>query len=154
MMRRTRTTPDRLAADDAPRPERFVFVGERRSQRAVQMGVYWEDGRLAARTLHEALRAVGLDPRRQIYLNLYADDGQRAVKAETLLRLQMFADTGLRIVGMGRLVQAALARAGVPHLRLVHPAARGAIRARAAYHAHVSAVLGTQRRESGAAAAA
>ena len=56
--------------------------------------------------------------------------------------MRSLADEGLPIVGMGRLVQRTLERAGVPHLRLVHPAARGAIRARAAYQAHVAAVLG------------
>jgi hypothetical protein len=111
------------------------------------MGVHWEDGRLAARTLHEALRAAGIDPRRQRYLNLYSEDadGQDVIESATLRRLQRLADAGIVIVGMGRLVQAALARMGVPHLRLVHPAARGAIRARAAYHAHVAGVLGRHR---------
>lgn len=55
------------------RPTRFVFVGQRRSRRAIQMGVRWEHGRLCARTLHAALRAMGLDPAQQTYLNAYAD---------------------------------------------------------------------------------
>jgi hypothetical protein len=48
------------------------------------MGVRWEDGRLAARTLHEALRAAGIEPHRQLYMNLYADDGQGAIDAVAL----------------------------------------------------------------------
>jgi hypothetical protein len=35
-------------------------------------------------------------------------------------------------------------------VRLIHPAARGAIRARAAYRAHVAAVLGAHRAPAGA----
>ena len=53
----------RSTADSKPtasgRPTRFIFVGERRSRRAIQMGVRWEHGRLCARTLHAALRAIG-----------------------------------------------------------------------------------------------
>ncbi|HEV8638552.1 MAG TPA: hypothetical protein VG370_30440 [Chloroflexota bacterium] len=50
--------------------------------------------------------------------------------------------TGVVVVGMGCKVQAELDGAGVGHLRLVHPAARGLIRRRATYQAHVAAVLG------------
>ena len=35
------------------------------------MGVSWEDGRLAARTLHAALRAAGLDPARQCFHTIF-----------------------------------------------------------------------------------
>jgi hypothetical protein len=48
-----------------------VFVGERRSARAIAMGVAWEDRRLAARTLHAALCAAGLDPARQCFLIMW-----------------------------------------------------------------------------------
>ena len=44
-----------------------------------------------------------------------------------------------------QLVQRALGRAGVAHRRLIHPAARGAIRARATYQAHVATVLGRRQ---------
>jgi hypothetical protein len=129
-----------LVADADP-PVRFVFVGERRSRRAVQMGVRWADGRLSASTLHGALKAMGLDPQQQVYLNIYRDN-ERVVDPEALATVRTLAESGTLIVGMGRAVQAVLERAAVPHLRLIHPAARGAIRARAAYQAHVAAVLG------------
>jgi hypothetical protein len=138
----TRTAEVQPPCCNGSHPTRFVFVGERRSQWAVQLGVRWEDGRLAARTLHEALRAIGLDPHQQRYLNLYPDEGQRVVDPKTLARVRAMAHAGFVIVGMGRLVQRALARGGVPHLPLIHPAARGAIRARASYHAHAATVLG------------
>jgi hypothetical protein len=118
----------------------YVFVGERRSARAIAMGVTWTDGRLAARTLFDALRAGGIDPRAQVYLNAFADDGRR--DEEALASLDRHRQQGRVIVALGRRAQRAVAGMGVPHLRLIHPAARGAIRRTAAYHAHVAAVLG------------
>ena len=43
------------------------------------MGVRWEYCRLAARTLHPALDAAGLDPNAQIFLNPYRDGDLRQV---------------------------------------------------------------------------
>jgi hypothetical protein len=125
------------------RPARFVFVGERRSRRATELGARWEHGRLCAKTLHAALRAIGLDPTNQLYLNLFTDGDLPTLDDDALARARTLADTGVEIVGLGRTVQQALERAGVPHRRLIHPAARGAIRARAAYQAHVAVVLGS-----------
>ena len=125
----------------------FVFVGERRSPRAMAIGATWEGGRLAAKTLHDALRACGLDPARQVYLNLFADPGEadaaRVIRPDILAELRVIAALGAPIVGLGRLVQRALARAGIAHRPLTHPAARGSIRRRATYQAHVATVLET-----------
>ena len=121
--------------------QRYVFVGQCRSNRAIRMGAHWEDGRLAGKTLHDALRAVGLDPREQTYLNLFRDDDPQALDQAALARVCNLANAGTVIVGLRKVVQAALARAGVAHLPLVHPAARGAIRARHAYQDHVAKVL-------------
>jgi hypothetical protein len=122
----------------------FVFVGERRSARALALGATWEDGRLAARTLHEALRAAGHDPLQALYVNLFADGAPGwEPLPEVLARLRSLALSGVVVVGLGRRVQAALSRAGVPHRALTHPAARGRIRSRARYRAHVAEVLGS-----------
>ena len=137
--------PDAMPAGPMTQPARFVFVGERRSPRALALGVRWEDGRLCARTLHAALRAAGLDPERQTYLNVFSDDEPGAINPAAVTRLRALADAGAALVGMGRRVQVALRSAGLPHRPLIHPAARGAIRARAAYRAHVAAVLGQHR---------
>jgi hypothetical protein len=51
------------------------------------------------------------------------------------------AALGVPLVALGRRVEAALARDGLPHRFLIHPAARGAIRRRDRYQAHVAAVL-------------
>lgn len=131
------------ASDDADAPA-WVFVGERRSPRAIALGVTWQDGRLAAKTLHDALRSLGLDPARQIYVNLFRENGSRAVDEGVLRTLHALDNAGVTIVAMGRAVQAALRRAGLPHRRMIHPAARGLIRARATYQAHVAAVLRSQ----------
>ena len=119
----------------------YVFVGEKRSRRAIALGVHWEDGRLAARTLQDALVASGLDPREQLYANVFLDGDGHTVDPLAVTRLRRLAEAGHRIVALGRLVQRALTRAGIPHLQLTHPAARGAIRRKSTYQAHVRAVL-------------
>ncbi len=124
---------------------RYVFVGEKRSRRAIALGASWTDGRLCAKTLHAALRAVGLDPRSQLYLNLYHDGDGWSVNPAALARLRSLVRTGVVIVGLGRRVQAALRRTGLPHRSLTHPAARGAIRGRAVNQARVAMALGHDR---------
>lgn len=120
----------------------LVFVGERRSRRAAELGAHWSDGRLCAKTLHDALRCAGVDPAQAVFLNLFHDEPADGLPCDNALQaVRSLAGTGACIVALGRRVQAALTRAGVAHVGLVHPAARGAIRARAAYQAHVAAVL-------------
>jgi hypothetical protein len=139
----------RVTANSRPsaggHPTRFIFVGERRSRRAIQLGVRWEHGRLCAKTLHAALRAIGLNPEEQGYVNLYFDAEPPVLDEAVLARLRALAAEGVEIVGLGRLVQRAPEQGGVAHRRLIHPAARGAIRARATYQAHVATVLGRAR---------
>ena len=149
--------PD-LRAPDQPRNRgasvtRFAFVGERRSRRAIDLGVYWENGRLAAKTLHAALRAAGLEPEAHVYLNLFGDDAEAPSEA-ALEALRALVAEGVTVVGMGDVVQKVLERAGLPHLRLIYPAARGAIRSRAVYQAHVAMVLGQEHPAQAPAAAA
>jgi hypothetical protein len=119
----------------------FVFVGERPSPRARQMRVTWQDGRLAAKPLHTALRACGIPPETQRYLNLFRTYGPLTVKQTALRRLQRWVRAGRTIVALGRRVAQALDAAGIPHLQLVHPAARGRIRNTDRYCAHVHATL-------------
>jgi hypothetical protein len=119
----------------------FVFVGERPSTRARQMRVTWQDGRLAAKPLHTALHACGVPPEAQRYLNLFRTHGPLTVKQTALRRLRRAERAGLTIVALGRRVAQALDAAGISHLRLVHPAARGRIRSTDRYCAHVRATL-------------
>lgn len=113
----------------------FIFVGECRSATAIERGWSWTDGRLAARPLFEALRAAGIDPAQQRFVNLFRDPPSSAkVNGATVREL---IGSGARIVALGKRVARELARRGIVHVELVHPAARGAIRKRERYVAHV-----------------
>lgn len=127
----------------------FLFVGERPSPRAAAQSWTWDDGRLCARTLLDALDAVGIDRQAYTFVNLWSTPGFGPLDDAPHLApvIEAYA-RGTTIVALGRLVQRALRRAGVPHRHLIHPAARGAIRRRAAYHAHVRAVLGSSTSET------
>lgn len=108
----------------------ILFVGERRSNKAKTMGVRWQDEALAAKPLFEALRLIGIDPAACQFVNWF-EGGKGAVRS-----------TKLPVVAMGNKVQAALAQEGIAFVPLVHPAARGKIRATDRYRAHVKARLG------------
>jgi hypothetical protein len=114
--------------------ESLLFVGERRSQTAVRMGVRWQDGRLAAKQLFDALRAAGIDPKRCEFVNWWERGAHRRV-SEHIRR-------GGLVVAMGRQVQRALEKKGVTYLGIVHPAARGSIRKKERYSEHIRDVLG------------
>jgi hypothetical protein len=105
------------------------------------MRVTWQDGRLAAKPLHTALRACGIPPGAQLSMNLFRTDGPLTVKQTALRRLRHVERAGLTIVALGRRVAQALDAAGIPHLRLVHPAACGPLRKTTRYDAHVRATL-------------
>lgn len=125
----------------------LLFVGERRSSAAIRLGVRWEDGRLAARTLHAALRFAGFNPAAQVYTNLFADPASGTavspfvVAGPVRAQLHAAAALGVPLIALGRRVEAALIRDGLPHRFLIHPAARGAIRRRDRYRSYVAAVL-------------
>ena len=122
--------------------QQLVFVGERRSHRAARMGVSLQDGRLAARTLHDALRAAHVDPAAAVYFNLFHDDPADRRPCENAVQaIRSLAAAGALIVALGRHVQAGLRAAGVPFVPLTHPAARGAIRARSVYQQHLRDAL-------------
>lgn len=119
----------------------YCFIGERRSNKAIQMKVRWQDGRLAAKQLFDALKAIGLDPSKQIYLNLFVDKVKHTVVKSSLTKIRSFTKKGYNIVGMGRAVQKELAKRGIKHSCLTHPAARGSIRKKERYTNHLKDVL-------------
>lgn len=125
-----------MSAQHAP----LLFVGERRSPTAIRMGVTWEDGRVCAKTLHEALDAVGIARDARLFLNAFTDDGRP--DPHTVRMAQCHVTVGGVVVGLGERAQRQLTAAGVPHLKLIHPAARGRIRRTDAYRAHVAQILG------------
>jgi hypothetical protein len=79
-----------------------------------------------------------------VFVNLFRERPGLRVDRGALRRIRSLVDDGLTVVAMGCKVQEALLRAGVPFLPLVHPAARGVIRTRAVYQAHVAAVIAAQ----------
>lgn len=123
----------------------FLFVGERPSHQAIKIGATWQNGKLAAKQLHDALRALNIEPREQRYVNLWTTPGvgpiSEPVDAGVLTAIHMAIAEGYTVIGMGQLVSRALTAHGITHLLIVHPAARGAIRRKDRYAAHVGAVL-------------
>lgn len=103
----------------------YLFVGERRSKKARKLRVRWEDEALAAKPLFDALRACGIDPAECRFVNWF-EGGKGAVRSHRGV-----------VVALGNKVKAALQAERIEHVALVHPAARGAIRLRATYIAHV-----------------
>jgi hypothetical protein len=112
----------------------YLFVGEERSPTAVRMGVTWKDGRLAAIPLFEGLRACRLEPKAQEFCNLFYGKKCDRVNKKVLHAIKSSPHP---IVALGNRVQRVLTEKGVQHIQLVHPAARGRIRKRERYIAHV-----------------
>lgn len=115
---------------------KVLFVGETRSPTAKRKGWTWKDGRLAAKPLFEALQAMGVDPLAHEFVNLWTDGG--VMLGSVISRIRRAAI----VVALGQRVSRELRQLSIEHVALVHPAARGAIRKRERYHAHVAARLG------------
>jgi hypothetical protein len=122
----------------------YLFVGERPSPKALQMGVTWADGRLAAKQLFDALMDSGIDPAEQLFDNVFRPDplGPEEVCRNALRRISRAAAGGVVVVAMGQKVSRVLANRGLDCLSIVHPAARGRIRKKTRYAEHVRSVLG------------
>ena len=114
---------------------RFLFIGERPSNKALEMGVTWKDGRLAAKQLFDALIANNIDPHSQRFDNVFHQD--ESVSANAIGRIRQAHRRGLRLVAMGQKVAKVLCQRALPCLTIVHPAARGHIRKKERYADHV-----------------
>lgn len=123
----------------------MIFVGERQSPKAARYGHTWQSGQAAAATLHRALLAAGIDPSAQTFANLWSVPGlrdpKRPPRRDVLRSLRRAHREGELIVAMGALVARELQRHKIPHVPLRHPAARGKMRRRDLYEAHVREVL-------------
>lgn len=121
----------------------LLFVGECRSLTAIKKGWRWKDGRLAAKPLFEALEAMGVDPAKQQFCNLWTDPPYAPViTAHRIAMLRRASANGLKIIALGQRVSVELQNLDIDHVALVHPAARGRIRKRERYVAHVREKLG------------
>lgn len=127
----------------------LIFVGECRSLTAQRKGWTWQDGRLAAKPLFEALAAMGVDPRAHEYANLWSDnasgttygDLKPGIRRSTIVRIAARRAVGHVVVALGKRVSGELVRRGIDHVAIVHPAARGRIRKRERYMAHIREAL-------------
>lgn len=108
----------------------FLFVGEERSQTAIDKGWTWKDRRLAAAHLSKATDALGLDWNRLKFKNVFEDDIQ-----------DIKSFNGI-VVAMGRKVEKELKKYGIKYVYIHHPAARGKIRIIKNYKAHVKEQIG------------
>ncbi len=130
-----------------PAIRRYFFVGQRPSHRAEQIGATWANGKLAACTLWRALEALGIDPRQQVFINIWETaepvSPEREAEAEerAFAAIRTALADGLPIIGMGAVVHRWLLQRGVAFTKMVHPAARGALRRRERYQRHVAEVL-------------
>ena len=106
----------------------FLFVGEERSPRAIQMGVTWKDKRLAAAHLSKATDALGLDWNQLTFKNVFEDD---------IEDIRSFNGV---VVAMGRKVEKELKKHQIEHEFIMHPAARGKIRIIDNYVEHVKEI--------------
>ena len=108
----------------------MLFVGERRSNRAIEMNVQWSDGRLAAKQLFDALKDCGVDPQSCAFTNWFEKNGEETVRKHLG-----------PVIAMERKVQDALQKSGIRCICMIHPAARGTIRRKDLYTQHVASVL-------------
>jgi hypothetical protein len=132
--------------DGSPRRRAFliIFIGEKPSKTAFEKGWTWESKRLASATLHEALATIGFDTALIKFMNLFGDHPDNAEVATKLAirKVTIHHLTGNRLVAMGQKVSRELSALGIEHATIVHPAARGKIRAKHLYAAHVREILG------------
>lgn len=112
------------------RNKKYLFVGERRSDRAIQMNVTWVDKRLAAAHLSKAVENIGIDWNECAFLNVFEDDLNEIKSFEGI------------VVAMGRKVEKELKKHQIRHEFIYHPATRGEIRNIEKYKAHVKEQIG------------
>lgn len=123
----------------------MIFVGERQSPKAARYGHTWASGQASAATLRSALLAAGVDPSSCEFTNLWSVPGlrdpKRPPRRDVLRRLRQASRAGERVIALGALVARELSKHAIPHLPLRHPAARGRMRRRDLYEAHVREAL-------------
>ncbi len=119
---------------------KITFIGEKPSITAFEKGWTWKSGRLAAKTLFDALNALEIDPDTCEFLNLFGDHpDDPELPGEG--RLERIGAIDGVVIAMGLKVSRQLELASIPHRTMRHPAARGAGRRRDLYLAHVRETL-------------
>ena len=124
---------------------KLLFVGQERSRLAQERGVYWEDEAQCANQLFRALRANNINPNKCVFLNLFTDESDGKPLSEKVVNkneLNKIKKWNGKVIGMGSIVHKKLYQLKVDHRHIVHPSARGKIRAKAKYIQHISEKLG------------
>jgi hypothetical protein len=120
--------------------KKLLFVGQERSKLAQERGVYWEDEAQCANQLFRALRANNINPQKCSFVNLFTDEsdgkpvGQKTINKKGLNKIQEWKG---QIIGMGNIVAEKLISLKISHIPIVHPSARGKIRAKELYIQHI-----------------
>ena len=120
--------------------KKLLFVGQERSKLAQERGVYWEDEAQCANQLFRALRANKINPQKCSFVNLFTDESDgvkyndKIVSEKGLNKVYKWQG---QIIGMGSLVHKKLHELKIDHIQIVHPSARGKIRAKAVYIQHI-----------------
>jgi len=125
---------------------KILFVGEEPSKTAIEKAWKWGDDHLCSKTLLEALDAAEF-PRDQANFENIFHEG--VVNKENIRRVRVRA-MKKPVVAMGRKVQDALNSHGVPHIPMIHPAARGEIRKKESYQSHVKEIITQVKEKYGA----
>ena len=112
---------------------KFLFVGERPSDKAKAMNVKWENGNLAAKQLFDALKYCNINPEEQQFINIYFDDRDEV----NPVALKLIKKSKLPTVAMGNKVKKIIKC----DYEITHPAARGKIRKKQLYCKHVASIL-------------
>jgi len=114
----------------------ILFIGEEQSPTAKKMGWEWGSNHLCSKTLMEALDTCEeFDKSNANFINLFKD-GELNREA-----LHFIREWKSPCVAMGQKVQNALKKEGLHPWEMIHPAARGKIRAKENYAAHVRDVI-------------
>ena len=86
--------------------KRYLFVGEKRSPMARKMNVTWQDGRLAAKHLFEALDRIGIEITNCDFKNVFREIlSENVVNKSAVREIKRFDG---EIIAMGRKVERVL----------------------------------------------
>lgn len=121
---------------------KFLFIGEKPSKTALEKKLAWRHGKLAAKQLFDALRKVKINPEDHTFTNLFQPIlNTEKICRNSIKRIKRAYKNGYILVGMGKKVQTELVKRELEHIPIVHPAARGKIRKKRRYTAHIRAAL-------------
>jgi len=106
--------------------KKILFVGEKRSPRARQLGLTWKDGGLCAKHLFTAMERSNLEVSNCHFKNVFREILAEDIINKTAVR-EIKRFDGI-VVAMGRKVERVLKNNDIDHSFIYHPATRGKVR--------------------------